>query len=71
MDPWRLSQHLVFPLIQTLSGKCFATIFPLVGLARSLVSCDELVAAFPGRAEDETNGATRSCVFVLRDCACR
>lgn len=36
----------MFPVIQTLSGKCYTTLFPMAVL--SLISYDELVAAFPG-----------------------
>lgn len=46
MDPWQVSQHLVFPLIQAHSRKCYTTIFPMVVFV-SLISRDELVAAFP------------------------
>lgn len=36
MDPWRVGQHWMFPAIQALSGKSYATLFPMSVLCLSL-----------------------------------
>lgn len=73
MDPRWVSQRLVFPLIHTLSGKCYAHNISN-GCFVSLISRDWLVARVSRRPGSETNGATESEVFVAADiavCPCR
>lgn len=74
MDLWRVSQHLVFPLIQTLSGKCYTTIFPLVGLALSLAVMSLWLHFQEGlwmkqMVPHRTKSLSLFC--ILLDCPCR
>ena len=58
-----MSQHLVFPVIHTLSGNSYATTFPVTVV--SLVSLNELEAALSGSPKTSPNGVAESKTVVL------